>query len=327
MSAFADPDIVRMAAEDFVPVTADDWYQRRRQDAEGEFFRSVANQGPKKGEGGSTRQGIYVLTADGELLSYKNAGQDAFETRKELQRALLKFDRLPLSRRRPGGVTVPPHGRLDPDFTRTPPTGGLIARVYTRILDKKADELCKGTCSTVGGDMAARDFLWLTAPEMRSLAPQKMEPGSRYAMPKTIADRIARFHLNDNTRGEPEPWSAAHVRRADFTLTVTRAAPDAVELDLNGTALLASHADPKMADRGYDARIRGKLRYRPDRQTIDKFDIAVLGEYWGNSEENRGARPGRSLLGIVFGLAGNSPADRVPPQAAREEGQYFRRSD
>ena len=56
-----------MAQEQFVPVTADDWYQRRRQDAEGKFFRQVADQGPRKGQGGSTRQGIYVLTADGEL--------------------------------------------------------------------------------------------------------------------------------------------------------------------------------------------------------------------------------------------------------------------
>ena len=46
VSAFADREIIRLAAEDFVPVTADDWYQRRRQDAEGEFFRKVADQGP-----------------------------------------------------------------------------------------------------------------------------------------------------------------------------------------------------------------------------------------------------------------------------------------
>ena len=41
MSAFADPEIIRMANDDYVPVTGDDWYQRRRQDQEGEFFRKV----------------------------------------------------------------------------------------------------------------------------------------------------------------------------------------------------------------------------------------------------------------------------------------------
>src|SRR5687767_6029571 len=117
-----------MATEDFVPVTMDDWYQRRRQDAEGEFFRKVAGQGPRKGQGGSTRQGIYVFTADGELLSYKNAGQHAEVTRDELKRGLARFRKLPADRRTPGAVEVGEPGKLDPNYTRTPPAGGLIVR-------------------------------------------------------------------------------------------------------------------------------------------------------------------------------------------------------
>ncbi|HYN63725.1 MAG TPA: hypothetical protein VES36_03895, partial [Candidatus Limnocylindrales bacterium] len=68
--AFSDPEIVRMAGDDYVAVACDDWYQRRRRDAEGEFFTSVTNQGPRKGERGDTRQGIYLLTAGGKLLAY-----------------------------------------------------------------------------------------------------------------------------------------------------------------------------------------------------------------------------------------------------------------
>jgi len=141
VSAFADQDIIRMATEDFVPVTADDWYQRRRQDAEGEFFRKMASQGPRKGQGGGTRQGIYVLTADGELLSYKNAGQLADVTRDELKRALDKFKKLPEARRAPKAVEVGDPGKPDGRYTRTPPAGGLIVRVHTRILDRVGDGL------------------------------------------------------------------------------------------------------------------------------------------------------------------------------------------
>ena len=42
MSTFADPDVIKMATEQFVPVCTDDWYTRRRTDAEGEFFRTMA---------------------------------------------------------------------------------------------------------------------------------------------------------------------------------------------------------------------------------------------------------------------------------------------
>jgi hypothetical protein len=322
-SAFSDRDVLRMAREDFVAVTADDWYQRRRRDAEGEFFRKVASQGPRKGQGGSTRQGIYVLTADGELLSYKNAGQLAEVTREELRRGLDKFRKLPADRREPGVVEVGDPGRLDPTYTRTPPPGGLVVRVHARILDRKDGQLCKGTCKTLGGDKASRDFLWLTRDEVRSLAPAG-GIGVTYDVPAKVRDRILRFHLVDNTRGEPNFWDKEDVRRARMTLTVTEMSPAGVVLRLNGDALLATDADPAKADRGYEVRLRGELRYQSGKQTFDKFDVAAVGEHWGEGTYTRRARPGRTLLGVAFGpVAGDAPADRVPPQAAREVGRYF----
>ena len=137
-SAFADPEIIELAKTTFVPACADDWYQRRRQDAEGEFWKKVYMQGPRA-TGSGTRQGIYTLTADGELLAYKNAGQSAKSTRDQLALALRKWNALPEARRKPGGVKVEARGKLDPNFSRTPPAGGLIVRVHARILDKKDD--------------------------------------------------------------------------------------------------------------------------------------------------------------------------------------------
>lgn len=311
-----------MAREDFVAVTADDWYQRRRQDAEGEFFREVANQGPRKD--GGTRQGIYVLTADGELLSYKNAGQLADVTREELKRALGKFRKLPADRREPGAVAVGDPGKLDVNYTRTPPPGGLVVRVHARILDRKDGELCKGTCKTLGGDKASRDFLWLTRDEVRSLAPAKAEVGFTSDVSAKVRDRILMFHLVDNTRGEPNFWTVEDVRRARMTLTVTKVSSAGIVLRLAGDALLATDADPAKADCGYEVRLRGELRYLPGKQTFDRFDVAAVGEHWGEGTYTRGARPGRTLLGVAFGpVAGDAPADRVPPQAAREVGRYF----
>jgi hypothetical protein len=324
VSAFADKEVIRMAQEDFVSVTADDWYQRRRQDPEGEFFRKMASQGPRTGEGGATRQGIYVLTADGELLSFKNAGQNAEVTREELKRGLAKFQRLPTNRRTPGAVEVGEPGRLDPNYSRTPPVGGLIVRVHTRILDRTGDEYCKGACTTTGGDASARDFLWLTQAEVRSLAPTKAEAGFTYDVPKAIANRIVQFHLIDNTRGEPPFWERQHIRRAKLTLKVSRVTAEGIELRLDGDILLSTDPAPKTATRGYETRLRGELRYLPKTQTIDRFDVAAVGEHWGEGNYTGGARPGRALLGVAFGpVVGDKPSERVPPQAAREVARYF----
>lgn len=328
MSAFADPQIIKMATEDFVPVSADDWYQRRRQDAEGEFFRKVADQGPRKGEGGGTRQGIYCFTADGELLEYKNAGQDVAATREELKRALAKFDRLPRVRTGPGMTTVPPLGKPDPNYSRELPPGGLAVRVNARILDRTpAGGYAKGACGFVGGDKASRDFLWLTRAEVGSLLPARAEPGFRYPLPKPVADRIVRFHLLDNTRGEPAYWTPEQVRKAEFTLTVTDAGADGeIGLRLDGAVLMATESDPARADRGYDATAFGKLRYNLLTDRVTRFDVTVVGDHWGASGHTREPRPGRAPLGIAFGLADpTNPADRVPPQGARERDAYWGR--
>src|SRR5438132_10212849 len=112
-----------MATDDYVAVAGDDWYQRRREDAEGEFFRGVADQGPRKGEGGSTRQGIYCFTADGKLLAYKNAGQNPEAMRDTLRQGLRAWKQLPAERRKPGAVRVDDTGTLDERYARTPPLG------------------------------------------------------------------------------------------------------------------------------------------------------------------------------------------------------------
>jgi len=325
VSAFADPDIIKMARKDFVAVAADDWYQRRRQDKEGEFFRTVANALGKKGVGGATRQGIYCFAADGTPLAYKNAGQDAGVMKQVLREALAKFDRLPESKRKAGAVKVEEHGRPDARYSRTPPEGGLIVKAFTRILDYKDDAYCKGACKTLGGDKAARDHLWLTADEVKSLVPAKADVGYKYALPAKVADRVVRFHLVDNTRGEPNLWSKQEVREQRFTLTVTSATADAIELRLEGEAVMATDADLDKADRGYDVRLLGNLRYVPAKKTFDRFDVTAVGTHWGAGTFTGVARPGKTLLGVSFELAGDNPGDKVPPQGIRDQDGYYGR--
>jgi hypothetical protein len=315
-----------MATEDYVPVAADDWYQRRRDDAEGRFFRRVADQGPRKGEGGSTRQGIYCLTADGQLLAYKNAGQSPEVMRDTLRQGLRAWQRLPAERRRPGAVGVEGDGTPDASFARTPPPGGLIVRVYTRILDHAKESFCRGTCPTQGGEAAARDHLWLTEAEWKSLVPANPHPGDRIPLPAAVAERILRFHLTDNTRGEPPMWRRDDIRTQELTLTVEEATPAALRMRLDGRVLLATRADAAQAERGFEASLLGYLGYDRMKGRFDRFEVVAVGDHWGEGTYTGGARPGRSPLGIAFELAdGKSGADLVPPQGARESDRYFGR--
>lgn len=176
MFAFADLQIIELAKTHFVPACADDWYQRRCADAEGVFWKAICSQGPRPADA-TTHQGIYLLTADGELLAFKNSGHDAKSTRKLLKEGLEKWNGLPFERRRPGAVAVLDHGPLDPNYTRTPPQGGLVVRVRTRILDKNADGYVKGACDFAGGDRSVR------LPLDRGRRGPRTLPGSSYRRP------------------------------------------------------------------------------------------------------------------------------------------------
>ena len=311
-----------MCQQDFVPVTGDDWYQRRRKDKEGEFFRALAAASGKKGH---TLQGIYLFTADGTPLEYKNSGHDPEFTREMMRRNLARFAQLPEAKRKPGAVKIEDPGAPDKTYSRRPPEGGLVLKSYTRILDLKDGSYTRGTCKAVGGEKAARDHVWITKDEVKALAPAKAEVGFRYPVPAAVADRLARWHLLDNTRGEPEPWRPEDVRARRMSLAVAAVTREGVDLRLEGEALLATDADPAKADRGYEVRLLGSLRYAPARGAFDRFDLTAVGTHWGEHTHNSPARPGKTILGQSFELAGDKPADRVPPQGIRDSDAYWGR--
>lgn len=129
--------------------------------------------------------------------------------------------------------------------------------------------------------------------------------------------RIARFHLIDNVRGEPSFWNRAHVRRVDMKLRVEDSTKHLLRLE--GTANLVTNN----AERGYDCRIQGLLAYDPPTHRFTRMDVLAWGVSWGEGAYTRGAPAGRFPLVVAFSLAGNTPADRVPPQAARSVSEYF----
>ena len=102
---FSRADVQKLLRENFVVVAADDWYQRRQNDAVGRFFRSVADQGPRKGAGGATRQGRYTFSASGKLLGFNN-NRDPQRIIAMLQDSLRKFRALPPTERTPGAAQV-----------------------------------------------------------------------------------------------------------------------------------------------------------------------------------------------------------------------------
>jgi hypothetical protein len=151
------------------------------------------------------------------------------------------------------------------------------------------------------------------------MVPERLEPGAGQAVPAAISRRLARFHLVDNTRGEPPFWREEEVRRADLRLAVERLAGEVVVLRLSGKV----HLETGAGDRGYEATMAGVLEYDREKGRFRRFDVVALGDHWGEGRYTGGARPGRTPLGVAFLLVdGSEETDKIPPQAAREIHSY-----
>jgi hypothetical protein len=183
----------------------------------------------------------------------------------------------------------------------------------------------------------ANDYLWITQAEAHAMMPAQPTPGQQVDAPRSLCERIFRFHL-DPSRGLSENDNFAHVNAAvgKLTLTVEAASPSEVRLRLDGfanlhnprTALL-SYQSPGVKEHSrsripldYQPRLLGYLAYQPAKRVVTRLDMVALGDVLGrpNGENIVGERLGEANpLGIAFELVTDPrPADLLPPKAARD---------
>jgi hypothetical protein len=282
VSILSDPVIVDLFKTRFIPVAVDQHDHRRRKDAEGELFASILKQAGRGLDGYA--QGFYVVTPAGKLLAFENTlSGDRMKTL--LAAALKKFD---------PSAPVPKieESPRDARFVYEAPAGGLVVSVHSRVLggydrNKPATRAYE--------ESLGRDHLWVRKDEAAQLA--------KGVLPESLKVRLVRFHLVDNTRGEPPFWKEDEVKRLEMTLDKGR---------LTGTVNLKT----KAGDRGFDAQLLGVVEVKDG--AVTRFDVVVKGEFWGEGSFSRGAPKGRFPFAVAFTLSdGQGNERRIPPGAAR----------
>ena len=310
-------------------VAADDWYQRRRSDPTGRYFRYIVEQVQPPLDLKSTLQGIYVFTASGRLLAHRSSGKHVGLTRDVLQQGLKGWRSLPAKHTQPGAFKLPQMDDNVWDRRHDPlvPAGGLVIDVTTRALQRdQAGNLstCQSTEAKARvGTRPAYDHAWLTKDEVEAIT-IAAESADQFEIPAAITWRLARFHLVDNTRGEPDHWKWAHVQELELRGKRVETSAQKMLVDLVGSFSLATDANRDSATRGYVGDWRGELRIDLDNRTIDHIRLVAIGDHWGQGRWTPPARPGKTPLGVLMMLSDqSSPRDTVPPQAARSPDRYF----
>ncbi len=282
-STFADPAIVKLLQRRFIPVAIDQAYQRRQKDNEGKFYQKIANQSPRK-VGRGTTQGFYTADAAGRLLAFtNNRGADR----------VLRMINGSLKKHRPVKATAIAKGTPDARYNPKLPKGGLVVRVTSKVLggyEEPENEYRKIFQQSLG-----RDNLWISASEHAEL--------TKSQLPQSLLQRLARFHLVDNTRGEPPMWRENEIQKLQGTLR-------------NGQLRATVQLKTAKGDRGYEAELLGRIETKAGKVT--RLDVVAKGEFWGEGTYTRNAPKGRFPLAIAFTLAnGKDAADTIPPQGSR----------
>jgi hypothetical protein len=271
---------LKLLSTRFVPVAVDQHVHRVRKDAEGELFAKVLKQAGRGLDGYS--QGVYLFTPEGKLLAFSNTA-DAGQVKRLMATALKKWD---------PDVPAPKFEEAKTQVFPPAPTGGLILDVTAKVLGgyDPADKQAQRNLNSLG-----RDHLWLREDEVQALV--------KGMLPDSVKRRLVRYHLIDNTRGEPPMWRDDEVKKVELTLKDGR---------LTGSV----HLETKNGTRGYQADLVGVVETKDGKVT--RFDLLVHGQFWGEGTFTRGAPKGRFPVAIAFALADpERGTSKVPPQAAR----------
>jgi hypothetical protein len=282
-STFADVKIIAMLKEDFIPVAIDQWYTRRQQDAEGDFYRQIAGQGPRN-DFNKTTQGLYIADPAGKLIAYNN-NRGPERIRKLMEQALTSYSA-------PECEAIE-EKRVDSKFDPQLPSGAMVVRCGTKVMEgyEKANDPWR----LIFQRSVGRDNLWILKNEIDAI--EKNE------MPLSLARRIARFHLVDNTRGQPSSWKLSEIRELEMAVK---------EGHVSGLVRLEAEDQ----SRGYQVALNGEIRFTDGQLT--QFNVVAEGKYWGTSPFTLEPPKGKFPLVVAFQLPESKDiADSLVPSGAR----------
>jgi hypothetical protein len=251
---------------------------------------------------GGTAQGFWIVGADGQAYAYSIGGRQKDQFMKLLDEGLAKFNSSP-----------PKPIKLDilpiKTWTRTPPKDSLVVRTISRIVPLPLGADVRNT--SIG-----RDHYWIFAEDVADI---KSSKGTTVPMPAKMALRMARFHLVDNVRGEPNRWRYNNARVLDIKMTKV----SALEYSFEGLYKLTNLEAHGGAEKGIAGRLTGIIILDASQMRATRFEAYAEGYAWGDHENTSGAPPGKFPIKIAFRSVDDEISRSVPPQQSYFWDEYL----
>lgn len=289
----------KLAAEFVVAADACDRMQREScQDEDALIFRKFGGKRTsKKGNRGGT-QGHYAVTPSGELLA-SSSNLDPKALAELMKQALEKWAELPREKRLLAKAPDPKAAENWRRMEKLYPEDGLVLRVVGR--DQKR----------VRWPDSNLDYAWFRKDEARAFLPAEPTKDAQHEVPRELVERLARFHLIDNVYALNYTFFPKEaIEKGRLTSTVAQVEGDLVSLLFEGESRASMVSPSKI---GYEPKLLGRAKYNLKHQRFVSFELVAVGMRWGLGNCNQRHDPSPAPMGIVFTLAGDSPAERLPP--------------
>ena len=289
----------KLAAEFVVAADACDRMQKEFcQDEDALLFRKFAKERTlKKGNRGGA-QGHYAVAPSGELLAASSSA-DPKVLVEMMKQGLAKWATLPREQRLLPKSPDPTAAENWRGKEKLYPDDGLVLRVVAR--DRTRERWPDSNL----------DYAWFRKDEARTLLPAELKKGAKHNVPRELVQRLARFHLLDNVHALNYTFFPKEaIEKARLTSTVVQVEGDLVSLSFEGETR-ASMVSPKII--GYEPKLLGRATFNLKEQKFVSFELLAVGLRWGLGNCNQRHNPAPALMGIVFTLAGDSQAERLPP--------------
>lgn len=259
----------------------------------------MAEKGHYGGNPGSTRQGIYVCTSNGEFLASVNSNNPDRVLRM-MREGLAAWERIPKEKRQYASDNkVTPRHRWEDSY----PRDGLIVNVISRDLPANCDPTVP--CEVKWN----QDYVWFSSDEARSWLSDNPQRGDVHSLPAELIERLVRLHFVDNVKGQTSRFTANAVEGSEIQTEVVERVGPRVKLKITGeTRGTASHSWWQPSH-GVTTRVLGSAEFDLQENRFTEFEFVALGRRWGYTRFNGRRRdPESGPLGYVFRLAdANTP--------------------
>ena len=168
------------------------------------------------------------------------------------------------------------------------------------------------------------DHVWFSEEESHLWIPKLKNIGTVHECPKIIKDRLFRFHIVDNVRGQTLPFAPEEIKTANLNVELVDINDSNLELKIFGNSKAKAEGKWKLGDNiwtpthdldhGISTNILGKAIYDTNKNSFIQFEMVIIGNWEGKTENNgRKFGPKSGKIGIRYNLAENISSNKIAP--------------